>query len=332
MQHDGWRYTISLCALSCLAAGGVTPVRLMAQVPAPQAPTSAATPRADSAQAEPVDLLGNWFTKYGLSLRKSFNGTKDEQSPASIFFTREPTGKDDEFTAIDVGVKVSEVELLARFPSRSLLVYPVLEYHRSTNGAALLNKAGGTGRAEFRPWGLRVPSTGSLPGTWRTWLPLIIVDGQFSRDWGANANESRFGAQASIAGARAGWPAAPIRDSARAIRARYYPYVGVDRYRYAATTADIWATVAYARLFLEVWPVTTLAQQFVQVTVDAASRQRVGQDPSLPRQLSDVAVAANVFLDGFGHVGIGVEYANGRDATARFARRERTSIALKVKF
>lgn len=290
------------------------------------------------AEAQRPDPVGAWFTKHNASIRKVFDGSKDEQTPASFFIVHEPTGKDRQFMSADVALKISEKEWNPT-TSSSILLYPVADYHRSTNSAKAFNKAGVTLKAEVRPVGLRTPTpadatTGMPPteGTYWPVAPTFIVDAKYARDWVSNTSETRYSVQLFATSKLRGFPGYQFRSSDGAVRGRYYPYVGVEQYRFGAATADTTASVGVARLWLEAWPVTTPTQRFVQLTADLTGRQRLSGDNTIPKALSDVALGATLYLDGYGHVGIGIDYANGRDATQRFARREKTTVGLKVKF
>src|SRR5688572_15181412 len=149
--------------------------------------------------AQTPDPLGKWFTDHAISIRRVFDGSKDEQNPASIFYVREPTGKDREFASIDVAAKVREIEWNPG-TSGSVLLYPVIDYHRSTNAGKLINKAGGAARLELRPVGLTAPTpsdaTTPLPalnGHYWPVAPTFIVDAKVARDWASKAAESRYG-------------------------------------------------------------------------------------------------------------------------------------------
>ena len=296
---------------------------------------------ATRAAAQAPDPVGKWFSDRGIAIRKVFDGSKDEQNPASIFLVREPTGKDRTFASIDVAAKVREVEWNPG-TSGSVLLYPVVDYHRSTNASTPVDKAGGTARLEVRPVGLSVPrppdASGPAPtlvGTYWSVAPTFILDAKLSRDWTSQNNEQRYSIQVFPTGLRKGLPGSSIRGP-KGTFFRYYPYVGLERYRFGTSGTDMTLTAGLARLWLEAWPVPTPTAQFLQMTFDLTGRRRIGNEARLPSQLSDVALGATVYLDGRGgdnsHVGIGVEYANGRDVTAQFARRERATIGLKVKF
>jgi hypothetical protein len=293
---------------------------------------------AHAAAAQTPDPLGKWFSDRGISIRKVFDGSKEEQNPASIFFVREPTGKDREFASTDVAAKVSEIEWNPG-TSASVILYPVIDYHRSTNAAKLINKAGGSARLELRPVGLTAPTPPdanaplpTLKGHYWPIAPTVIVDAKLARDWASKTTESRYGVQLFPTSNIRGLPGSDFRSGSGAFLGRYYPYVGVEHHRFGGSGHDTTLTVSFVRLWVEMWPITTPTMQFLQLTFDLTSRHRVGGESTMPSQLSDAALGANLYLDGNGHVGVGIEYANGRDAAQRFARRERTTIGLKVKF
>lgn len=287
--------------------------------------------------AQAPDPIGTWISSRGIAVRKVFDGTREEQNPASIFLVREPRAQDPEFSIIDVAVKVREIEWNP-WTSASILAYPVVDYHRSTNAAKLVNKSGGAGRIEFRPVGLSTPppsgAAGPMPaalGTYWGVAPTFIFDAKLSRDWESKKNETKIALQVFPTTNIRGGPGSSIRRGDGTVVARWYPYAGVERYDLRAASDTTFIT-GLGRLWLEIWPIATPQLRFLQVIVDATSRHRIGGDVTMPNQLSDLTVGGNLYLDGNGHVGLGVDYANGRDATQRFARRERTTLGLKVKF
>jgi hypothetical protein len=171
-----------------------------------------------------------------------------------------------------------------------------------------------------------------LKGHYWPIAPTFIFDAKVSRDWESETNESRFGVQVFPTSKRRGLPGSDFRGRGGTLLGRYYPYAGIERQRFVAESRDTTVVAGFVRLWLEAWPIATTTMQFLQLTFDLTSRHRIAGDSTVPSQLSDVMLGANLYLDGNGHVGIGVEYANGRDVGQRFAKRERTTLGLKVKF
>ena len=269
------------------------------------------------AVAQDSDPVGKWFSDRKIAIRKTFEGGKDEQNPASLFLVREPGGQDKEFASIDIAVKTTEREW--KPGSGSFLFYPVLDYHRSTNSAQLVHKMGAAGRIEYKLTGGDV-------------APAFLFDAKVAHDWAGYTNENRFSAQFFLKSTRPGFPGS---DNAKSWGFfRYYTYIGAERDWFGVVGDDTTMKVGFARAWLEVWP-SFGGTEFLQLTADGTIRHRIGEQEGVPENLSDATVGGTFYLDGRGHashVGLGVDYTNGRDATVRFARRERVMVSLKVKF
>ena len=268
------------------------------------------------------------LTDNGLSIRKNFDGTKDEQNPAAFMYLRERTAPDPEFSVIDVAVKLVERELLPQSPSTSWLVFPVADYHRSSNTAGRVSKAGISLKTEFRPFGMGP----AVPGSRGIFLPLaptLIADAKLARDWEKDVDETKFGGQVFLSGVKTGLPGSQWRVGG--IRGRYYLYGGADRYRFFAGNSDTLLTTAYGRAWLELLPFVTDSTMPLQVVAEATSRHRVSSDDGYPKQLSDFTIGANIYPGGQDFFGIGLDYANGRDAAKRFRRREGVFLSVKLK-
>jgi hypothetical protein len=65
------------------------------------------------------------------SIQKTFDGSKSENKPAGIAFQENHRSPNDFFN-VDLGIKLSELELLKN-KSAALLFYPKVEWHKSTD-------------------------------------------------------------------------------------------------------------------------------------------------------------------------------------------------------
>lgn len=283
------------------------------------------------------DPIGGFLADHNILVRKTFDGTKDEQAPASVFYYRRPTGPDKEFSSTDVAVKVSEYEAFKNTSARSLLLYPTVEYHRNTDSSKLSHTVAAAGKAEFRPVGLTVPVI-PVPGVsidqegWSV-APVFILDAKYARDLVASKGDQVYSAQVfTTTKTYSALPGYPWRNADGAYLGRYYAYIGDQYHRYKTTANDTTGTVAFGRAWAEFYPFTTLTTQYVQLTADLSYRQRMSGNIGPTRVLSDLDVAGNWYLDGTGHIGVGVEYVRGHDASKHFVYREQFTLGLKVKY
>jgi hypothetical protein len=285
----------------------------------------------------PADRIATFLSDKSITIRKTFDGTKEEQSPASIFYYRRPTGSDQEFSSTDIAIKVGEYEAFKNTPARSLLLYPTVEYHRNTDSTKLSHKISAAGTAEFRPVGLKLPpdpvTAGEVEQTGWAVAPVFILDAKYARDLVASKLDQTYSAQVfTTTKTYPALPGYPWRNGDGAYLGRYYAYIGAQHHSYKTEAQDTTGNVGFARVWTEFYPVTTLTERYLQLTADLAYRQRMSGNIGPTTVLSDLDLGANVYLDGSGHLGVGVEYLRGHDATRHFAYREQFTVGLKIKY
>lgn len=288
-----------------------------------------------NATAQVNDPVQEWANNLNLSIRKAFDGTKSEQSPASILWLVDLVGDDREYSVIDFAAKVSEWDLRPHSPRTLFVIYPVAEYHRQTQETKRVNNASLGLKAELQPVPARsAPPSGQappFPGAGSGWVvaPLFVLDGKLGRDWQAKSTNQRYSALLTFLSNRRWLPGGDLRDSDDVLRARYYPYVGLEHFRTSIDDADKSATFGVGRFYLEMWPVTTLTSKYLQLVGEATYRSHFS-GPLRERDAKEYSASANLFVDGRGHFGIGLEYVRGEDPNETFKFRERVSIALKI--
>jgi hypothetical protein len=279
------------------------------------------------------DPIGTWMKEHQISIRKTFDGTKEEQNPASLFWVHEPTGSDTNYSLIDVGVKVSEWEpSLGKCSTQQLIFYPVVEYHKSSAETKRQGKLSFAAKAEYRPKGLKLSGVNdTTPDTWPI-APTFLFETKLAYDFVLKQVEQKLGLAVAPTSNLAWLPGSDWRSSSGAFLGRYYTYLGIEHFRYGTSGADTTVTDVLLRLAVEAWPFAGLDVRHFQLTFDAAYRHLFSDELLDDRNVTDLTFGANFYVDGFEHVGIGFDYARGRDASKRFVERRRTSIGLKVKF
>ena len=289
-------------------------------------------------QVVPKSRIATWFENNNISIRKTFNGSKDEGKPAAIQWVDDDTDSNSDHYLVDVGIKVSEWEVL-KDSNSSLLIYPVVEWHKLTKNPDPIDKGTGSIKAEFRPFAIRgffpdgTPVPPSFPGqVLRTVSPLLLVGGDYTEDFEADKNEVKLSSFLTLTSNKAGLPGADFRDSKRRFRGRYYPYVGWERFDPASSLLSESVDFAVARLYLEYWPVTGLELQYLQVILDYTYRERIG-GRALPQDNVDLLSAGiNLYLDGRGNIALGYEYQRGEDPVQGFQFKEQSTVGIRVKF
>jgi len=282
----------------------------------------------------PKDPIGRWASSHKLSVRKAFDGTKAEQNPATFLWVRDFVGADKEYSLIDFAIKIGELDLFPKNPSMMLLVYPVGEYHRQTQESKRVNTAAAGLKVEFRPFVVAVESPpGPAPfpgaGSGHVVVPLFIGDAKVGRDFEADKSSQRYSLLATLFSNRKGFPGAQFRDRTNAFRGRYYPYLGVEHHRATIGESAENVTFGIARFFGEWWPVSSLENQYVQLTVEATHRHHFSGD-LIDANANEFSFGANIYVDGQGHLGFGVDYVRGEDPSQGFTFRERTTAGIKI--
>jgi hypothetical protein len=293
---------------------------------------AAAAQTADPAKP-PKDPIGSWADGIGLSVRKAFDGTKAEKSPATFLWVRDFAGADKEYSLIDLAMKIGERDLVPKSPSM-LLVYPVGEYHRQTQESKRVNTAALGLKAEFRPIAPGIQPPGGSPpfpgaGTGPLVVPLFIGEAKIGRDFEAGKTNQLYSVFVMPFSTRPYWPGSDFRDRAHVFRGRYYPYAGVEYYRADVGTSSQRVEFGVARLYAEWWPVSSLERQVVQLTGEGTYRRHLSGH-LFDGNASEISFGANVYVDGHGHLGFGIDYVRGEDPNQAFAFRERTTAGIKI--
>lgn len=263
-----------------------------------------------------------------VSVRKAFDGTKAEQSPATIFWAKDTTAGNG-YALIDAGVKAGACEL--NFWSGSQVVlFPAVEYHQSGATKKPLQTGSFAGKLEFRPVGLVAPGAPAVPGYFWDVAPVLVGSAKVTRDFRKAQTGEALTASLTAVSNYTGWPGSDFRTGIT-YRGRYYPYIIAEHYRSGPMGKDTTGSFLGARIWAEAWPISDATRQYVQLVGDWTVRRRVsGNLPSdHPR---DLTLSANLYLDPAAHVGLGLDYSRGQDATQGFLWRQRTNVGAKIKF
>lgn len=251
----------------------------------------------------------NWLTQNNVSVRKTFDGSKNENKPAGVSFQENHKSKNDFFN-IDVAVKLSQLELLGNRKS-SLIFYPKVEWHKSTDSTDLKNKLDGGINFEYIPFGLKSPNLpNGLPNEGLKISPWIQGTSSFKRNFISDANEMKIALQVSLVSNYNYLPGSNIRDSKGNFRLRYYPYLGFEHYRLpdfiTKGKTETFSTY-YLRLFSEIW----ILPQTLQLTVDGTYRQILNNKSSIKTHLPTLSSALYFYPGKQENFAIGYEYSHG---------------------
>jgi hypothetical protein len=282
--------------------------------------------------------IEQWFERYDISIRKTFDGSKSEGKPAAITWVNDSSKEDEDFYLIDLAVKVKEWDLVKEGNS-SFLLYPVVEWHRNTQNDEETDKLSGALKAEYRMFPLIgfSPDNKPLPPIYPgqklyTVSPLLLASVEYSEDLEKNTDEIKGSIFCSLTSNKRWFPGAQFRSPDGTFRGRYYPYIGVERFEPTIDEVKARADFLTARFFFEYWPFAEKKRQYLQFVFEYAYRYTIGKSDFSLDDASELTLGLNLYLDGKGNVGIGYEYVNGEDPKDGFIDRERSSIAFKVKF
>jgi len=291
------------------------------------------------AEAQQLDSAFAWLKKQGVSVRRTFDGSKNENQPASLQMVESEKPQDDSYFLADVGVKVAEFEF-GRTPDLSLVIYPVLEWHRSTQRDKAVDNTSLSVKGEFRPFPLRLQEVaGDAPegvpagNKGLTIAPTFL--GEVGRYWDEAADSSVTKVALSVFPTSniEGWPGSDIRDRNDVFRARYYvPYVGVERWESRGLWEGATGSFFTLRGYVEIVPIATTEREYLELISDYTHRLLIdGRDP-VPNNTSIWTTSLTLYPNGTRHIGIGVDYSSGRDPSKSFNEVRRWSLGLKAKF
>jgi hypothetical protein len=273
--------------------------------------------------------INKWLSDNNISIRKTFDGSKSENKPAELSFY-ENHKTDNDFLNINLGVKVSELELI-RKRSSSLIFYPKFEWHKSTDSSDAKNKLDGGINFEFIPFGLKssdlpngVPNKGLKLAPWFKGLT------SFKRNFIDNVFETKLAFQISLVSNYNLLPGCNIRDKKDNFRARYYPYIGVEYNRIPdlITKGQVEEFSTYlVRLFVEVWILT----QTLQLNFDGTYREIINNKSTLRTAVPILSASIYFYPGKQESLGIGYVYKHGYDTDSKFQLVQQSSLKLSWK-
>ena len=266
--------------------------------------------------------------KHGTSIRKTFEGSsKDENKPATFFLNRNLKDTTT-FRTIDVGVVVKQWALI-KGPYSRLVVFPKFEWHADTRESGKKNNIGGGANFEFNPIPAKPKGDSEAVG-WPV-APWFQGSWDMKEDKIKRETVQSFKTTVSLFSAREFWPGDPLKVN-KTLVFRYYPYFGPEYFfketREGRKEALFWTK----RIFFELWPVPISGTKFVQITFDYSRRHSQFDTMYKRSSIEWLSAGLNVFPDGKGKVGLGVEFASGEDPSANFSFVRKVQFGLKVNY
>ncbi|WP_109437417.1 MULTISPECIES: hypothetical protein [Aquimarina] len=274
----------------------------------------------------PADLLSqddtqNWLERNNISIRKTFDGSVNEYKPATFSFF-ENHKSDNDFINVDLAIKFGEIELLEHTNS-VLLLYPVIEWHKSSNEDNENDKLSAGINAEY------------YFGQSFTLKPYLLSNFAFKRNLLEDHNELRYVGQLSFIGdpEYSYLPGVTWRFKNDEVdyKGLYFPYFGYE-YNEVPDLVSQGETetfsALFARLFIEYWALP----RSIQLIFDGTYRGVLGDSSTIKKELPLVNLSFNYYPGKQEHISIGVTYRNGYAPDLKYAKIETTAISLNVKF
>ncbi|MDO5978256.1 hypothetical protein [Flavivirga spongiicola] len=260
----------------------------------------------------------SWF-KENVSIRKTFDGSKNEKKPATLSLFENHKNRND-FINVDIAVKLIEFEPLKNSGS-ILTLFPVVEWHKSSNDDAKKDNLsiGLNGEYYFgKDWNVK---------------PYLLSNFVFKRNLMESVNEIKYVAQMSFFSLSKNAPGYPWRFNNKDsdYRGMYYPYIGFEYYEVPNLIIDgqreVFSTY-FIRLFLEYW----WSPRTLQTIFNGTFRNVFGNDNLVKNDLPIFDVSLNYYPGKQEHVSIGLNYKNGYDPGAKFVQVDVTSLNLNINF
>lgn len=273
--------------------------------------------------------INEWIKDNKIAIRKTFDGSsKDENKPASLLF-RENHKSNNDFLNVDLAIKLSEFEFFKNKKS-ILIVYPKIEWHKSTDSTDLKNKLNGGFNFEFTPFKLKSDIPNGLPNDGIKVSPWVQGTSSFKRNFIDNVFETKLSLQLSFVSNYKYYPGYSFRDNDDNFVARYYPYFGIEYNNLPNLITDGEVeefSTYFIRFFSEIW----ILPQRVQINLDGTYREIINNDSQLRKSLPILSTSLILYPGKQESLGIGFEYKYGYDSNSKFQLVQISSLSLSWK-
>ena len=255
--------------------------------------------------------IANWMKVHNISIRKTFDGSKNEKKPAGLSLIEDHLSEND-YLNVDLAVKLSELELMKKKRS-SLVLYPKIEWHRSTDSLYLKNKLNAGINFELFPFSIKsYKISPGLPNKGLVMAPWLQGSSSFKRNFIDNVYELKLLGQISLVSNYKYFPGYLFRDSNDNYRGIYYPYFGIE-YNCVPDLIEKGYTEKFSaflvRLFIDLW----ISPQTIQLNIDVIYRRILNQSTQI-------------------RISIGYEYKHGYDPEIKYKLAQISSFKINMKF
>lgn len=280
-----------------------------------------------NAQNTTITKINKWLNDNNFALRQTFDGSKNENKPASFSYQENHLNSLKDFFNADVAIKLSQFEALKN-KDAVLLFYPKIEWHKSSDLNDLKNKLEGGINIEYLPFGLKTPNINSnLPNGRYIISPYFIGNSSFKRNIITSVFETKLSLQVSLASNYKFLPGSTFRIKNDKFIARYYPYLGIE-YNHIPNLITKGETTSfsayYIRLFAEIW----LIPQTLQVNLDGTYREIINNSTTIKTTLPTFTGSIFLYPGKQESFGLGYEYKHGYDNSGTYQLIQISSLKL----
>lgn len=321
-------------ALVMIVLGVGTTTSVLAQsAPVSKDPESTLVGRENAAcQATETIALDRWLTCQHIKVRESFEDDQSEQRPAVFAF--ESGNSEKNYYKVDVGVRFRANQLF-----ESLLWYPALEVHRSSETQEPINNKSAALKLEYYPF----PGDASGPGLalpTRAVKPFFLLDGKATLD---SQGHTTTGSTSLLLSFRTSGqfpfppPGQGVRcGAARLVCFRYHPYLGVEHFNHLRVGPEedgnrFSGQFAVGKLSIELYPIPLPAFRPLEILARGEYRNRLTSDNSVAREAYSWSAQVNWYLDKGQSIALGLDYEDGRSPDNNFVLAHRYGLSIKLK-
>jgi hypothetical protein len=273
------------------------------------------------------DLVGEF------KLRKSLDGTKNEQLPAVLAYEK----RENQDSYFNVDLATSFGSLSCGNETYDFNIAPKVEYHRSTGEKEIRNSSIGLnadyGLLKFKP----------VEDKWYKLNPYFLLEAEVKRDSANDETTRKYALLLTGKSFKQGAPGGSVRFKKKPDEIespelfRWYPYIGIESYESLAIIKDgveeapaIDGTFAIFRLSFELYPFRREGKKGLQIITNHTYRRLNGTSELINKSTRHFETSFNYFFDKDGHVGLGVDYENGSSPSRNFLDEEKTTVAVKL--
>lgn len=271
-------------------------------------------------------LSQNLYSQF--TVRKTFDGSKNENKPASIILKEDHKSADD-FFEVDIAIRYDNfiVNRIRRW-NFELSALPKLEYHRSNQSESKVNKLEFGFNYDFIPYGVRTAPGSSSPKL----APYLIASNSIKRNYETDETENKFFVQLTGYSSIPWYPGSRMRFGHRGRDfIRYYPYFGYERFRLPDLIIEGSDEVLKTVFFRFYFDARIIRRRF-QIIFDGKLRKNISNSSGLNDKLNRMVVELNYYPGGQDNFSIGYEFKNGYEDKEDFKSVSQSSISLKAKF